>query len=88
MAFASPGIVVPAGEGRQPGRIADDDSGSRTRDDSTLLELAAGVRADNELKRNRYVLIFTAGISMWNMGAGYVAGLALWHAFDRGWLKP
>jgi hypothetical protein len=50
--------------------------------------LAASVRADSEQKRDRYVLVFTAGISMWNTGAGYVAGLALWYGFDRGWLKP
>jgi hypothetical protein len=35
-----------------------------------------------------YVLRVTAGVSMWNMGAGYLAGLLLWHCFQRGWLKP
>ena len=29
----------------------------------------------------------TAGVSLWNMGVGYVAGLVLWHAYQRGWLK-
>lgn len=52
------------------------------------LELAAGVRAGSEEKSDRYVMIFTAGVSMGNMGAGYLAGLALWYAFNRGWLKP
>jgi len=24
---------------------------------------------------------------MWNMGVGYLTGLALWYAFQRGWLR-
>jgi len=32
-------------------------------------------------------MLLTAGVSMWNMGAGYLAGLVLWHAFRRGWLR-
>jgi MFS superfamily sulfate permease-like transporter len=51
------------------------------------LELAAGVRANGGDKADRYVMLFTAGVAMWNMGAGYLAGLALWQAFARGWLK-
>jgi hypothetical protein len=51
------------------------------------LELAAGVQTDNLQKSERYVLLFTAGMAMWNMGAGYLAGLLLWHAVHRGWLK-
>ena len=31
-------------------------------------------------------MLLTAGVSMWNMGAGYLVGLLLWHAFDRKWL--
>ena len=51
------------------------------------LELAAGVRPDGAEKADGYVVIFTAGVSMWNMGAGYLAGLGLWYGFQRGWLK-
>jgi hypothetical protein len=51
------------------------------------LELAAGAHGNNFPKRDRYVMLFTAGVAMWNMGAGYLAGLGLWYAFERGWLK-
>jgi hypothetical protein len=51
------------------------------------LELAAGVRATSGEKAERYVVLFTAGVAMWNMGAGYLAGLALWHALQRKWLR-
>lgn len=51
------------------------------------LELAAGVQEDNFQKEDRYVMLLTAGVSMWNMGAGYLAGLCLWYAFQRGGLK-
>ncbi len=51
------------------------------------LELAAGVRATGGEKAERYVVLFTAGVAMWNMGAGYLAGLALWHALQRKWLR-
>jgi hypothetical protein len=27
-------------------------------------------------------------VGMWNMGAGYLAGLALWHAYRRRWIAP
>jgi len=51
------------------------------------LELAAGVRADGSQKSDRYVMLLTTGVSMWNMGVGYLAGLALWYAFQRKWLR-
>ena len=51
------------------------------------LELAAGAHGDGFEKDERYVMLLTAGVSMWNMGAGYLAGLVLWHALRRGWLK-
>jgi len=51
------------------------------------LELAAGVQANHGEKAERYVMLLTAGVSQWNMGAGYVAGLVLWHAYQRGWLR-
>ncbi len=51
------------------------------------LELAAGVRPDPVDKGDRVVLVLTAGVAMWNMGVGYAAGLLLWYAFRRGWLR-
>jgi MFS superfamily sulfate permease-like transporter len=47
------------------------------------LELSAGGYGDSGSKGDRYVTLLTAGVSMWNMGAGYLAGLVLWHALDR-----
>jgi hypothetical protein len=51
------------------------------------LELAAGMQGNLVQKEERYVMLLTAGLSMWNMGVGYGAGLMLWHAYQRGWLK-
>ena len=51
------------------------------------LELAAGLQGNLVQKEERYVMLLTAGISMWNMGVGYGAGLVLWHAYQRRWLK-
>jgi hypothetical protein len=51
------------------------------------LELAASIQAHHDEKAERYVMLLTAGVSQWNMGVGYVAGLILWHAYQRGWLK-
>jgi Molybdate transporter of MFS superfamily len=51
------------------------------------LELAAGGHGNHCRKEDRYVVLLTAGVSMWNMGVGYVAGLVLWQAYQRGWLK-
>ena len=51
------------------------------------LELAAGAHGEGHSKEDRYVMLLTAGVSMWNMGAGYLAGLVLWHAYQRGWAR-
>jgi hypothetical protein len=51
------------------------------------LELAAGARPGNGSKEDRYVLLLTAGVSLWNMGAAYAAGLLLGWAFQRRWIK-
>ena len=52
------------------------------------LELAAGSHGSDLDKNNRYFLFVTAGVSMWNMVAGYLAGLLLWHCFQRGCSRP
>ncbi|MBI2117052.1 MAG: sulfate transporter [candidate division NC10 bacterium] len=51
------------------------------------LELASGVEANNLQKEDRYVMLLTTGVSMRNMGVGYLSGLLLWYAFQRRWLK-
>jgi hypothetical protein len=51
------------------------------------LELSASMQGNHVRKEERYVMLLTAGVSLWNMGVGYVAGLVLWHAYQRRWLK-
>ena len=51
------------------------------------LELASGVKGNDFTKEDRYVMFLTAGISLWNMGVGYLTGLILWYAFQRKWLR-
>ena len=51
------------------------------------LELAVGVHGNALAKQDRYVVLLTAGIAMWNMGAGYLAGLLLHHATRRGGVR-
>jgi MFS superfamily sulfate permease-like transporter len=51
------------------------------------VELALVVR-DVRLKRqNLFVLLVTGGIAMWNMGVAYLAGLLLYYALSRRWIK-
>lgn len=51
------------------------------------LELALVVQ-DIRLKRqNLFVLLLTAGIAMWNMGAAYLTGLILYYSLQRRWFK-
>jgi len=51
------------------------------------LELAVGAHGNALAKQDRYVVLLTAGIAMWNMGAGYLAGLLLHHATRRGGVR-
>jgi hypothetical protein len=51
------------------------------------LELAAGVHVSNAERADRYVMAFTAGVALWNMGAAYLGGLLLWYGLHRGWLR-
>lgn len=50
------------------------------------LELAAGVALDARARAERYVTLLTAAVAVWNVGAGFLAGLVVWHAWRRGWL--
>jgi hypothetical protein len=38
-------------------------------------------------KENLFVLVFTAGTAMWNMGVAYLAGLLLYYGLHRRWIK-
>lgn len=51
------------------------------------LELAVGAHGNAPQRGDRYVVLLTAGLALWNMGVGYLAGLALWYALQRGWLR-
>ena len=51
------------------------------------VELSLVIRDVKLKKENLFVLIITTGIAMWNMGAAYLAGLALYHAIERKWIK-
>lgn len=43
------------------------------------LELAAGMLPSAATRSDRAVTMLTAAVSMWNMGAGFLAGLILWY---------
>jgi hypothetical protein len=51
------------------------------------LELAASVTTEECSRADRTILAVTAGVALWNMGAAYVAGLALHHAAARGLVR-
>jgi MFS superfamily sulfate permease-like transporter len=51
------------------------------------MELASSVNGDASPRADRVVMVATAGIALWNMGAGYVAGLVLYHAAARGLIR-
>lgn len=51
------------------------------------MELAASVNGGAPSRDDRVVMVVTAGIALWNMGAGYVAGLLLYHAVARGLIR-
>jgi MFS superfamily sulfate permease-like transporter len=47
------------------------------------MELAASVKGETYSRADRVVLVVTAGVALWNMGAAYVIGLLLYHASQR-----
>jgi MFS superfamily sulfate permease-like transporter len=49
--------------------------------------LAASVNAESYGRAERTVLVVTAGVALWNVGAAYVAGLLLHHASQRGLVR-
>ncbi len=48
------------------------------------MELAASVNGETYGRAERTVLVVTAGVALWNVGAAYLAGLLLHHATQRG----
>ena len=51
------------------------------------LELASSVASDGFSPAERTVLVVTAGLALWNMGAAYLAGLVLHQAWERRLIK-
>ena len=43
------------------------------------IELAASANGEPFSRGDRIVLVVTAGVALWNMGAAYIAGLLLYH---------
>lgn len=51
------------------------------------IESAVGIHDDGFSRSERTVLVVTAGIALWNMGAAYLTGLLLHHSARRGILR-
>ncbi len=51
------------------------------------VELALVVQDIKLKKQNLFVLLVTAGISMWNMGVAYLTGLILYYGLQRRWFR-
>jgi MFS superfamily sulfate permease-like transporter len=51
------------------------------------MELAASVNGEPYTRTDRTVLVVTAGVALWNMGAAYVTGLVLYHASRHGLVR-
>ena len=51
------------------------------------VELALVVKDIRLRKNNLFVVLVTGGIAMWNMGVAYLAGLLLYYAPDRQWIR-
>ena len=55
--------------------------------EATCMLVAVAAFAIEPRKADRYVMAFTAGVALWNMGAAYIGGLVLWYGLQRGWLR-
>lgn len=51
------------------------------------VELATSADGDGAGRADRVVMVVTAGVALWNMGAGYLTGLVLYHAARRRLLR-
>lgn len=50
-------------------------------------QLALGSCDISKDKGERFTTVVTAGLSMWNIGVAFLLGLALYHAFKKGWVR-
>jgi hypothetical protein len=50
-------------------------------------ELAITTKGVGSKKEDVYVMLVVAGFAMWNMGAAFLAGVVLYQALKRGWLR-
>jgi MFS superfamily sulfate permease-like transporter len=50
-------------------------------------ELAITTKDIGSKKEDVYVMLVVAGFAMWNMGAAFLAGIVLYQALHRRWLK-
>lgn len=50
-------------------------------------QLALGSCDFSRDKGERFSTLVTAGLAMWNVGIAFVLGLAVFHAFKRGWIR-
>jgi hypothetical protein len=50
-------------------------------------ELAMGSRDPGSEKADRFIVLTTAALTVWNVGAAVVFGIAAHHAARRGWLR-
>lgn len=50
------------------------------------LYMVIGTAGSNRDKAERAILLGTAAVTIWNVGAGLLAGLLLHHALKRGWI--
>jgi MFS superfamily sulfate permease-like transporter len=50
-------------------------------------QLALGSCDFGESKNDRFVTLTTAAFSMWNIGLAFIFGMALYHAFRKGWVR-
>jgi hypothetical protein len=50
-------------------------------------QLALGSCDFGEGKNDRFVTLTTAAFSMWNIGIAFLFGMALYHAFRKGWVR-
>jgi hypothetical protein len=50
-------------------------------------QLALGSCDISKDKGERFSTMLTAGLAMWNVGIAFVLGMAVHHAFKRGWVR-
>jgi hypothetical protein len=51
------------------------------------IELAMGARGLGKDRADVFVVMLTAGLAAWHVGAAFLGGLGLWHLIRRGWVR-